>query len=245
MRIRCRPYSSSIPHPRVQLPQLLLPVSEPTREEAVQTTATMILRPDNGYFAHPDLPTCRTGLPLSIAVPGINPMIAGISAPVLLFSRRAMRTSQPHDPSNSHRDPVTHPRIGTRLVGQRPRTRVSKHFLLPSRTTVRASSSDRAGPESAPVGRLLVHPTRVPQSSLVIPGLRGTCCKTIPSPPPPQIRLGRLTLFTPGPGQLVDQQIQISTGSTPHSATQSWGNSVPIHTPEPPNKHLTVSPEPY
>ena len=209
----------------------------------------MILRLDNGHFVHLHLPTCRTGLPLSVALPGSNSMIVGISALVIPFSQRAMRTPQSHDPSNSHREPVTGPRIRTKLVGQWPRTRVSKHFLLlPSRTRVRASSSDRAGLESAPVGRLLVRPTRVLRSSLVIPGLRETCHKTGPTPPPPQIQLGRLTSFTPGPGQLVDQRIQISPGLAPRSVILSWGNSVPIlvrHAPEPPNKHLTVPPEPY
>jgi len=94
--------------------------------------AATVLPLDSRFFVLLHLPTCGTGpLPFSVRVLAGNSMTAGILAPSLLSERRVMRTSWPHRPGNSHREPVTRPRIKTGLVGQQLRIRASQGLPLP------------------------------------------------------------------------------------------------------------------
>ena len=167
-----------------------------------------ILRLDSGYSVH--LQTRLTDHRSNVAVLASDTMIAGISARILLSLQRAMHTSQPHSPRNSHNEPAARPRIRTGLVKHRLRTRVSQQFLLLPRSTRPRVSSGRAGPESTPVGRLLIRLIRVPQSSLVFRGPREMYRKPLRILRAPRPQFDNLMPSTPQPGQPVDPQMAIS-----------------------------------
>lgn len=241
----CQTYKSSILRPRVQFLRLLVDISpiSPTQDlrsgrPTQDTRATTTLRLDSKRFVQT---LARGTSPLTFSTRTL-PMIVDISAPTTPSSRRAVGMSQPHDPDNNRREPVGHLRIRTRPVERRLRTRASQGFLLPRRTRARISSG-RAGPESTPVGRLLIRLIRVPQSSLVSRGPREMYRKPLRILRAPRPQFDNLMPSTPQPGQPVDPQMAISLESTPRLITMRQGNSVLA--PDPLNTHHTVFPEPF
>jgi len=195
----------------------------------------MTLHRDSGCFAQI---LARGTSPLTFRA-STPPMIVDISAPTTPSLRGAVDTSQPHGPGNSLIELVGLPRIRTRPAGRRPRTSPSQSFLLPRRTRVQTGSG-RAALRSTPVGRLLVRPIGVPQSSPVSRGPRETYHKTLRTL---RTQFDNLTPPTPRLGQLVDSQMVISPEPTPRSITMRQGNSVPV-----PDLHKTlpsVVPEPF